>query len=119
MSDIGDKPVDDYPSSDRGLAEYLMEIDDLGDRPPFVRDLIDKWDGLLDEGRWTAGSLYYEDGSVAEGRIDVGRLTYDESGHDRYRRTRPVHWSRQLSEHDGSMASDGRKILRLEGCMDE
>ena len=119
LSDIEDKPVDEYPPSDRGPAEYIMEIDDLGDRPPFVRDLIDKWDGLLDEGRWTAGSLYYEDGSVAEGRIDVGRLTYDESGHDRYRRTRPVHWSRHLSEHDGSMASDGRKIIRLKGFIDE
>ena len=96
-----------------------MEIDDLGDRPPVVRDLIDKWDGLLDEGRWTTGRLYYEDGSVAEGRIDVGRLTYDENGHDRYRRVRPVHWSTELSTYDGSRSSDGRKILRLEGFMDE
>jgi len=86
-----------------------MDIDDLGDRPPIVRDLIDKWDGLLDEGRWTAGRLYYEDGSVAEGRIDVGRLTYDENGHDRYHRTRPVHWSKELCTHDGSRAGmDGR-----------
>ena len=81
MSDTEDKPV----------AEYLMESDDFGDRPPIVRDLIDKWDGLLGEGRWTTGSLYYEDGSLAEGRIDVGRLTYDENGHDRYHRVRPVH----------------------------
>ena len=66
LSDIEDKPVEEYQASDRGLAEYLMEIDDLGDRPPFVRDLIDKWDGLLDESRWTTGRLYYEDGSVAE-----------------------------------------------------
>ena len=119
LSDIEDKPEDEYPPSDRGLAEYLMEIDDLGDRPPFVRDLIDKWDGLLDEGRWTTGKLYYEDGSVAEGRIDVGRLTYDESGHDRYRRTRPVHWSQEISAHDGSRASDGRKIFTLGGFMNE
>ena len=47
LSDIEDKPVAEYPASDRGLAEYLMESDDFGDRPPIVRDLIDKWDGLL------------------------------------------------------------------------
>ena len=47
LTDTEDKPV----------AEYRMESDDFGDRPPIVRDLIDKWDGLLDEGRWTTGSL--------------------------------------------------------------
>ena len=101
------------------MAEHLVESDDFGDRPPINRDLIDKWDGLLDEGRWTTGSLYYGDGSLAEGRIDVGRLTYEENGHDRYHRARPVHWSEEFSTHDGSRASDGRKILSLEGFMDE
>ena len=93
-----------------------MENDDFGDRPPIVRDLIDKWDGLLDEGRWTTGSLYYEDGVLAEGRIDVGRLTYDENGHDRYHRVRPVHWSKEFSP---ARSVDGRRILSVEGFMNE
>lgn len=103
LSDIVDKPERDY----------FMEIDSLGDRPPFVKELIDRWDGLLDEGRWTTGKLYYEDGSIADGRIEIGLLTYDESGHDRYHRKRPVHWSQEVAEHSGTGTSDGRKVFVL------
>ena len=97
---------------DKPVAEYLMQSD-IGDRPPIFRDLIGMWDGLLDDGRWTTGSLYYEDGVMAEGITDSGRLTYDESGHDRYRRASetgsPVHGILHARLFNDSRWSEGHQ----------
>jgi len=90
LSDIDDRPA----------SEYLMERD--SSRPSVVKDLISLWDGLVDEGRWTSGELYYHDGSLAEGRLDISRLTYNKDGLDRYGRPRVKHWSKSLA----SLASD-------------
>ena len=65
--------------------------EDSDSRPSVVKDLINIWDGLVDERRWTSGELYYSDGALAEGRIDISRLTYNEVGRDRYGRSRPEH----------------------------
>ena len=106
LSDVDDKPEDDY----------FMQ-GDVEDRPTVVRDLMDLWDGLVDEGRWTSGNLYYGDGLLAEGRIDISRLAYDESGRDRHGKPRKVHW--KLSTHDPSTSSDGRRIISVSGFMNE
>ena len=100
LSDIDDKPV----------SEYLPESDD--NKPAVVKDLITMWDGLMDEGRWTTGELYYHDGSLAEGRVDISRLTYNKDGHDRYGRPRVQHWSKLIPRQDEPMASD-RHIATL------
>ena len=106
---------------------YLSDIDDkpevmqgdVEDRPTVARDLIDFWDCLVDKGRWTSGNLYYSDGLFAGGRIGISRLTYDESRRDRHGRPRTVHWTKDLSTHNPSTSSDGRRIISVSGSMNE
>ena len=103
LSDIEDRPA----------SEYITESD--GSRPSVVKDLINLWDGIADEGRWTSGELYYHDGSLAEGRLDVTHLTYNKDGLDKYGRPRVEHWTKTIA----SVAKEERKVISTSGFMTE
>ena len=107
LSDVDDRPA----------SEYFTESD--SNRPSVVKDLISMWDGLVDEGRWTSGELYYHDGSLAEGRIVISRLTYNKDGLDRYGRARVEHWSIWHLEMHRRHRMELRRIVSVSGFMIE